>query len=913
MTPIVSNATAFRNPQNADFGHIIQSFQHLKHSGNGYRAQCPCCSSIGKDKSKSNLYIQEKTNSNGLPRLSLYCHAGCDGADIVAAVGYELKDLYTNEKQESHKAQAFRAIKEARADLPAQDVDPQFFLDIAQSKLDRGDVLSPEEQAKVEQYRTYLKKEEIVNFFNADKDERLAAASLNLNVGEIHRTVFNKAFGDKLFNTQIDFETIYDVAADSTRQSFFIQSPLGSGKTELAHKMATTLDAPIIFVSFLRSVVAQNRHSLQAALNQRPTGKRLVAHYEDIEKDRPAAELAAVCTTMQGLDREWIKDFIYEAFASGKKPLLIIDEFSQCAQALSVTGGVMKEGLRTGLIDFMMKFKARGGQILALDGNVRPSAAALASNLNLNLFTNRWTPFAAPTLQFTETGQRQPEVRKAMLCLNAGEKVVIACNAKDRSDIVFEAIKKQMSGTKRILLLNIETVARAEQKAFIADPETEIHNYDLIIYSPVLAAGFSVKNTQVRAIASVIEFPKDRFCPSAVEQLIRRFRNLHDNQIDIFFRGNPGGKRVKVTEVPSFAEKLLADAANADAPNFFKSNYLLETIAAQMAIAEAQTEALIDKDYRAALLGHFEAAGYQVVLVDDEISEEQAKLEAAELKEIKRKLAEKEIQRVYEAVLISNEDAAHLERLDEADLPENRALLERRRIENSLAVIPSDYDESGRLPLDLIVEAKKNNLEGKVKRQILALASDFSLPISFIDSDKDRAAVDMKHTEEQIQIFNELLTAVGGSFDGKKAVQIAYEFSKKIVVKRHDLLTCPPHLKTADSVAGAYYREGLITLEQFEAKFSKQDHSNDRRNATRWLSDLLKSFGLKIECKRTKVSGSSHREYFISLDELVNKFVVRRLNKLVASAKAFGLLDFTPELDDEECAPSYEIPVDYYD
>lgn len=124
MNTIVSNASAFRNPQNADFGHILQSFQYLKSSGNGYRAQCPCCAASGKDKSKSNLWAQEKTNSNGLPRLSLYCHAGCDGADIVAAVGYELKDLYTNEKMESHKAQAFRAIKEARAELPAQDLEP---------------------------------------------------------------------------------------------------------------------------------------------------------------------------------------------------------------------------------------------------------------------------------------------------------------------------------------------------------------------------------------------------------------------------------------------------------------------------------------------------------------------------------------------------------------------------------------------------------------------------------------------------------------------------------------------------------------------------------------------------------------------------------------------------------------------
>lgn len=912
MKRIVSNTPAFRNTQNANFEHIIQSFDYLKPAGNGYRAQCPCCVFVGKDRGKSNLWIEEKTCKNGLPRLSLYCHAGCDGADIVAAVGYELKDLYTNEKVESHQAQAFRAIKEARAELPAQDVDPATFLKVVEIKQNHGYVISPEEQAKAEQYRNYLKKEEIADFFKTDKDKRLAAAaSLDLNVGEIHRTAFNNAFNE-IFNTQIDFEAIYEFA-DLTRKNLFIQSPLSSGKTELAHKMATTLDAPIIFVSFLKSVVTQNSHLLQAALNQRPAGsKRLVAHYEDTKEYRPAAELAAVCTTMQGLEKEWIKEFIYESFASGKKPLLIIDEFSQCTQALSVTGGVMREGQRTGLIDFMLKFKTLGGQILALDGNVRPSAAALASNLDLSLFTNRWTPFAAPTLQFTESGQRQPEVRRAMRSLHAGEKVVIACNSKRQTNTVFESINSKFHGTKRILVLNKETQFKAAEQAFIADPETEIHKYDLVIYSPVLAAGFSVKGTQVRAIACVREYAHDRFCPSAVEQLIRRFRNLHDNQIDIFFRGNPGGKRLKSTEVPIFAQKLLDDAMNADAPNYFKSDYLLETIAAEMAIAEAQTEALIDKDYRAALLGHFKAAGYQVVFAEDVISEEDAKAEAAELKDIKRQLDEGEIQRVYQAALISNDEAAQLEMLDIADLPENRAMLERRRIENSLAIIPSDYDEDGRLPLDLIVKCKEKNLEGRVKRRILALASETSLPISFIDSDKDRAAVDMKHTEEQVGIFKELLAAVGGSFDGKKAVQIAYQFSKKIVAKRHDLLTCPPYLKTADSIAGAYYREGLITLEEFEAKFSKQDHTNDRRNATRWLSELLKSFGLEIECKRTKVNGSSYRQYFVNLDELVNKFASRRLNKLVASAKAFGLLDLTPEID-EDCAPDYEIPIDYYD
>lgn len=62
------------------------ALKRLKKSGKGYRADCPA----QPDKKSQSLTIREGDDG----RVLLHCFAGCAKADVVAAMGLTMADLY---------------------------------------------------------------------------------------------------------------------------------------------------------------------------------------------------------------------------------------------------------------------------------------------------------------------------------------------------------------------------------------------------------------------------------------------------------------------------------------------------------------------------------------------------------------------------------------------------------------------------------------------------------------------------------------------------------------------------------------------------------------------------------------------------------------------------------------------------
>ena len=73
---------------------ILQRLKGVKGSGNQYTALCPA----HEDKNPS-LAISAKEG-----KILLHCHAGCSAESIVAAIGFEMKDLFIEEIPSSYTA-----------------------------------------------------------------------------------------------------------------------------------------------------------------------------------------------------------------------------------------------------------------------------------------------------------------------------------------------------------------------------------------------------------------------------------------------------------------------------------------------------------------------------------------------------------------------------------------------------------------------------------------------------------------------------------------------------------------------------------------------------------------------------------------------------------------------------------------
>src|SRR6476619_1368032 len=68
----------------ASLNDFVSRLQDVRQSGSGYTAKCPA-----HDDQRNSLSIGRGDNGGTV----LHCHAGCETADVVAAVGLTMADL----------------------------------------------------------------------------------------------------------------------------------------------------------------------------------------------------------------------------------------------------------------------------------------------------------------------------------------------------------------------------------------------------------------------------------------------------------------------------------------------------------------------------------------------------------------------------------------------------------------------------------------------------------------------------------------------------------------------------------------------------------------------------------------------------------------------------------------------------
>lgn len=129
----------------APVDRILARLEGVRRSGPGWRANCP----IGH-RSRGTLAIAEADTGAVLMR----CHAGCAAAEIVAAVGLTLADLFPPRERAEQSAADRRENRErlalANVRDAAQMIDNELYVIlIAIAMQARGEALSEQDQERL--------------------------------------------------------------------------------------------------------------------------------------------------------------------------------------------------------------------------------------------------------------------------------------------------------------------------------------------------------------------------------------------------------------------------------------------------------------------------------------------------------------------------------------------------------------------------------------------------------------------------------------------------------------------------------------------------------------------------------------------------------------------------------------------
>src|SRR5206468_1587762 len=84
-------------PAETPLSRVLARLQDVRRSGNGYSARCPA-----HHDERASLALTDDEQGN----VVLYCHAQCDTADVMAAVGLTMAGLFADGRQRDGHARA---------------------------------------------------------------------------------------------------------------------------------------------------------------------------------------------------------------------------------------------------------------------------------------------------------------------------------------------------------------------------------------------------------------------------------------------------------------------------------------------------------------------------------------------------------------------------------------------------------------------------------------------------------------------------------------------------------------------------------------------------------------------------------------------------------------------------------------
>ena len=605
--------------------------------------------------------------------------------------------------------------------------------------------------------------------------------------------------------------------------SALVQAPLGSGKTQHIAaplvKSALQNGQKVISLTVLRSLTRQN------ATNMR------LGHYQDVNANQRQG-ISATVHNLAGDKIKALKDSMIK-----QKGLVIVDEAAMVAALTLNTDSILSGSEKRETLEFLRSASASGTRIIFLDADVTPMLRQLVKVVapSAEIIKITGQQYVPPKLNLIVEQSLLAEGSKpkntnglGMAIAEAladGKKVAVACLTKAEAQAIHEAYG---ANTKSIVL-HSENTGEPEQAELLADPEQYSEQYDLITYSPVLGAGFSVAGHQRTLFAS---FSYATLHPTGMMQIIRRFRRAAGGVITIGIDPSLQKPQKHYVGAEYAVNEVIEDAGT----HAFEDPFVAG------AVIGYQTEQLAASNPFHAFVGHALNQGFEIDFTyPSSLAGTDEKLAA------KKAVKEAAIQSIMD---VQTPDAIEYERLKAAPATdETAAPVKRYEIETALCIGVGESD----LLTEEVVDAALNQrlVERTEKAALLAAVQQ---GVIFTESpDATLSFAFRKHTQQQVELMQEVVSMITNdagviSITGSDAIRVA-DAMRGNIRHFHNLLSAPKKQKTSKSV-----------------------HVS-------WLRDLLKSWGFASVHKErisNGLHGADQYKYTYKIDALLALFATRK-------------------------------------
>lgn len=629
-----------------------------------------------------------------------------------------------------------------------------------------------------------------------------------------------------------DFDAVREHLA--TGVSTLVKAKLGSGKSQLAAGMARQLleDGGMMLSATLLSALTRANADAMGS-----------AHYRD-----DAASLATsrvVSTTMHSLTAPRLSDFIEQLRQHRGK--VVIDEAAMTATLLLNGGGIMDDAQRHDTLRALFALRDAGCQFILLDGDVTPPLALLAELLGAEVVECTADPYPAPAVSVlpaqhvredATTGisnaKSTPRHADILRRLARGERVVIAtdsaANAEKLHRMYSEAVTATLptgpEGENRTaaLLLTADNKDLPEQSRYIAAPNVAARDYQLVVHSPVLGAGFSVTSIEPTVYAFITT---SELGAPAVWQLVRRFRRArHINVVVSHHLCSPCGQFARHDDIE---RDLQCHAELLDLPR--------RSIGTAGMAACEYARALHLSNPLHAIIGHLENIGARYdVIHDDDTSGVQDRQSVRELIEEER----------TEAARTAPREPLEVARDRCKATPEDAAILRRAEIEEALCIEESDLEDDGVLPYDVAYGALFDDLTPRTQRHGELLARRAGLDLDAVTDVPTLGFSGRKHLNEQADIVLTMVDAIGDELCSDNALE-AFEKVRGRIRVAHAHLTRPPRKDASRQKKVGWVRS---TLERFGYTFGESAKRHGKRFYPAEPDPLVRRFASRSAPRR---------------------------------------------------------------
>lgn len=277
----------------------------------------------------------------------------------------------------------------------------------------------------------------------------------------------------------------------------FIQSDLGTGKTEFAKRVIDRFskDKSVLVITPRQSLTINAAKRL--GLNNYQDIKSMPTESKEQRKDKADAAKRMACTINSV--QELAKDYEYD--------LVIIDESELLASHLVGSAFEHKKSGLKHFYDLLSKAK----QVLFLDAFLSDLTLYIADKSNRptkqsKIVVNPYHIWGGVNINWYEGNKKGLSliIENIINDVLNGLPVFVFTNSKEKAESLKNGLIEKIADIS-LLLIDKNTVSNDQQKAFMASPDIESDNYNVIIATPTVETGLSIENPKFKTVYGIFE------------------------------------------------------------------------------------------------------------------------------------------------------------------------------------------------------------------------------------------------------------------------------------------------------------------------------------------------------------------------------------------------------------------------